>query len=117
MFPKWGFTKKRSTPFGGSSISKSAPAARLARPAADSQGHHPGEARADPDGGCDRVRKIDDARVHARLPQRTEDGPYLHPRRTGGIHLPEQEIDREPARGRNRHPGHEGGTEERPAAG
>src|SRR5213079_3268305 len=37
--------------------------------------------------------------VDARLPQRAQVGPHPDARRPGRIHLPEQEVDREPARG------------------
>src|SRR2546430_16137913 len=56
-------------------------------------------------------RSIDHACGHARLSQRTANRTYFYARRPGGVHFPEQEVDREPARGRNRYAGHEGGAE------
>ena len=86
-------------------------------PSRGPQGSHHGQARPHPDGGRDRLRKIDDPGSDARLPQRAEIRPYPHHRGSGRVHLPEQEMHREPARGRHRYARLQDRAQERPAPG
>ena len=61
------------------------------------------QARPDPDGRRDRLGQVHLARGDARLPQRAQHGAHPHAGRPRRVHLPEQEIDREPARDRHRY--------------
>ena len=112
-----GFRQKGSPAVVVRYIPATIPPARHARAAARAQGADPGEARPYPDGGRDRLGKVDYARGHARLPQRAADRPHLHPGGSDRVRVPEQEVDREPARGRDRHARHEDRAEERAAPG
>ena len=79
------------------------PGDRLARRAGGAEGSGHAEARPDPDGRRDRLGQVDLALGDARLPQRAQVGPHPDAGRPGRIHLHQQEVDRQPARGRHRH--------------
>ena len=102
---------------GGALHPRQHPAARHARPARGAEGSDHAEARPDPGGRRHRLGQVDLALGDARLQERAQVRPHPDARGPGRIHLPEQEVDRQPARGRHRHQGVRDRAEERAAPG